>query len=249
MRFEKLLIVILISTSFIGISFAGIYDDWPDDSICSWLKQKQTHAGYLAEASKRGLECVGNNTLITFSGKASSSKNTLLKNSSIVVYDVDMSNYNFGEVRTKTDFDFSKYKLASSHKKLSCRFFIKEYMEDLAGLGNWHLAEGSLFIENNKVEIKGYWKTGGLSTNPKYLRDEVNIRLTEDGQLVGMMAFFEYTQQGQAPKSPQYMELKKDAKSKPLDYKKANGARAELWIDVSNWRRGVIELYACKIAS
>ena len=42
---------------FIGTTFAGPYDDWPDNSICGWLEQKPTHAGYLGEAKKRSLTC------------------------------------------------------------------------------------------------------------------------------------------------------------------------------------------------
>ena len=40
-----------------GLSFAGPYDDWPDDAICMWLDMKPTHAGDLAEAKKRSLTC------------------------------------------------------------------------------------------------------------------------------------------------------------------------------------------------
>ena len=40
-----------------NLAFAGIYDDWPDESICTWLEQKPDHEGYLAENEKRELNC------------------------------------------------------------------------------------------------------------------------------------------------------------------------------------------------
>ena len=52
---KKLFLLTLLSLGLTSISYAGPYDDWPDDSICSWLEQKPTHAGYLGEASKRGV--------------------------------------------------------------------------------------------------------------------------------------------------------------------------------------------------
>ena len=43
--------------TLVGITYASIYDNWPDKSICSWLEQKPDHEGYLAEDKKRGLNC------------------------------------------------------------------------------------------------------------------------------------------------------------------------------------------------
>ena len=40
-----------------GITYASIYDNWSDETICSWLEQKPDHEGYLAEDKKRGLNC------------------------------------------------------------------------------------------------------------------------------------------------------------------------------------------------
>ena len=54
---KKLLLLLLFSLGLTSISFAGPYDDWPDDAICMWLEQKPTHAGYLGEAKKRELSC------------------------------------------------------------------------------------------------------------------------------------------------------------------------------------------------
>jgi|APSaa5957512535_1039671.scaffolds.fasta_scaffold16021_2 hypothetical protein len=54
---KKLCLLLILAFGLTSISFAGPYDDWPDDSICSWLEQKPTHEGYLGEAKKRGLSC------------------------------------------------------------------------------------------------------------------------------------------------------------------------------------------------
>ena len=52
---KKLFLPILLSLGLSAISYAGPYDDWPDDSICSWLKQKPNHEGYQTEAQSRGI--------------------------------------------------------------------------------------------------------------------------------------------------------------------------------------------------
>jgi len=58
-HYEKKYILLLFSFGLLNNSFAGMYDDWPDDAICMWLDQKPTHEGYLGEAKKRGLSCEG----------------------------------------------------------------------------------------------------------------------------------------------------------------------------------------------
>ena len=56
---KKLFFALLLSLGLTTISYAGPYDDWPDDAICMWLDMKPTHAGYLGEAKKRSLTCEG----------------------------------------------------------------------------------------------------------------------------------------------------------------------------------------------
>jgi len=56
---KKLFLLILLSLGLSAISYAGPYDDWPDDAVCMWLDIKPTHAGYLGEAKKRGISCEG----------------------------------------------------------------------------------------------------------------------------------------------------------------------------------------------
>ena len=48
---------LLLSIFIIFPSYAGVYDDWPDESICTWLELKPKHEGYLAENKKRDLNC------------------------------------------------------------------------------------------------------------------------------------------------------------------------------------------------
>ena len=56
---KKLFLFILLSLGLSTISYAGPYDNWPDDAVCMWLDIKPTHAGYLGEAKKRGISCEG----------------------------------------------------------------------------------------------------------------------------------------------------------------------------------------------
>ena len=50
---KKIFILLLLSFGLLTTSFAGVYDDWPDDAICMWLDQKPTHEGYLGEAKQK----------------------------------------------------------------------------------------------------------------------------------------------------------------------------------------------------
>jgi len=56
---KKLFLLLLLPLGLASISYAGPYDDWPDDAICMWLEMKPTHEGYLGEAKKRGISCEG----------------------------------------------------------------------------------------------------------------------------------------------------------------------------------------------
>ena len=50
-------LILLLLYFLIGSSYAGLYDDWPDEAICLWLEQRPDHVGYLEENEKRGLNC------------------------------------------------------------------------------------------------------------------------------------------------------------------------------------------------
>jgi len=53
----KIYIITFIFLALTNIAYAGIYDDWPDEAICTWLEQRSDHKGYLEENEKRGLNC------------------------------------------------------------------------------------------------------------------------------------------------------------------------------------------------
>ena len=153
----------------------------------------------------------------------------------------------------KTDFDFSIYKIAKSHEKLQCFFRLRRVVyenKDEGEIENWNIADGYLLIEKGVVNIDGNrsrWRMGGLSYDPSYLEDEVNLRLTKDGYFVGKMAYFtHHINTGEVPRSPLYIELKKHKKSKTLNYKSFEKESAELWIDVEEWAGGVMFVSNCK---
>jgi len=53
----KIYIITFIFLALTNITYAGIYDDWPDEAICTWLEQRPDHKGYLEENEKRSLNC------------------------------------------------------------------------------------------------------------------------------------------------------------------------------------------------
>ena len=250
MKLKRILLTSLFAIAFIGTTFAGPYDDWPDDSICGWLEQKPTHAGYLGEAKKRGLTCEG--------GKAvkGSAKTTTTANSDITIYEVVFSPAVLKElldrVISKLDYDFSKHKLANNAKDIQCRFTINRVVYDNSEKGipeHWDMAIGTININESDVEFGegSFWKLGGLSTDKSYLRDEVNIKLTEDGHFVGKMAYFTHgVQQGEVPREPLYPTLTKHKRSTPMDLKNIDDVYASLWIDVEDWAGGIMRISRCK---
>ena len=250
MKLKRILLTALLAIGFIGITFAGPYDDWPDDSICGWLEQKPTHAGYLGEAKKRGLTCEG--------GKAvkGSAKTTTTANSDITIYEVVFSPAVLKElldrVISKTDYDFSKHKLTNNVKDIQCRFTINRVVYDNSELGvpdYWDIAQGTINVKGSDVEFGegSYWKMGGLSTDKSYLRDEVNIKLTEDGHFVGKMAYFTHTvKQGEVPREPLYPTLTKHKRSTPMNLKNIDNVYASLWIEVEDWAGGIMRISRCK---
>jgi len=87
----------------------------------------------------------------------------------------------------------------------------------------------------------------GLSEDPSYFRDEVNLKLTEDGHLVGKMAFFLLTSDpGELPRNPQYPIFTEHKRSTPIDLSNIRNVQAKLFIDVDEWAGGVMNVYSCK---
>ena len=243
--------VITILTTFLsiglsGISYAGYLDDWPDEALCSWMEQESPPEYIVDEALKRGLECVPKSLI-----KATENE------SKIMIYDVVFSQSVLDNLLSKgigkTDFDFSIYKIVKSHEKLQCFFRLRRVVYeniDEGEIEDWNIADGYLLIEKGEVNIdanQSRWKMGGLSADPSYLEDEVNLRLTKDGYFVGKMAYFtHHIDTGEVPRSPLYIEIKKHKRSIPLNYKNPKKESAELWIDVEEWAGGVLLLSNCK---
>ena len=261
MKSKRILLTALLAIGFIGTTFAGLYDDWPDDSICGWLEQKPTHAGYLGEAKKRGLTCESGKA-VKGSAKTTTTRSTSTTkskastaNSDITIYEVVFSPAVLKElldrVISKTDYDFSKHKLTNNVKDIQCRFTISRVIYENSELGEpeyWDIAQGTINIKGFDVEFGegSYWKMGGLSTDKSYLRDEVNIKLTEDGHFVGKMAYFTHSvKQGEVPREPLYPTLTKHKRSTPMDLNNINDV-ASLWIDVEDWAGGIMRISSCK---
>ena len=189
------------------------------------------------------------------------STNQTSTDSDISIYDVVFSpailKELLGRIVSKTDYNFSKHKLAKNIKEYNCSFSLSRVVYEKSILGeidNWPMAEGDITIKGSDVEfVNSRWKMGGLSTDPSYLRDEVNLKLTEDGHLVGKMAYFTHgVKLGEVPRNPLYVTLTKHKNSRPVDlgnmsgkFDKNLGNYAELWIDVEDWAGGVMWFWKC----
>jgi hypothetical protein len=268
MKFKSILLTLLLAIGLIGPTFAGPYDDWTDDVVCMWLDMRPTNEGYKAEVQKRGIGCEGGKAIAASAKTATTSKSTSSTrdkasnvDSDITIYDVVFSpavlNELLGRIVSKTDYNFSKHKLAKNIKEYNCSFTLSRVVYDKSILGEiekWNMAEGDITIKGSDVEfVKSKWRMGGLSTDPSYLRDEVNLKLTEDGHLVGKMAYFNLSvKQGEVPRTPLYVTLTKHKNSRPVDlgnmsgkFDKNLGNYAELWIDVEDWAGGVMWFWKC----
>ena len=190
---------------------------------------------------------------------SSSSGSSLTKDSSIVTYEVvfaaDVLQELLERVLSKTDFDFSKHKLTSNAENWRCNFKIRrvDYEQSVKGIIQpWNMAQGAIEITGSMISFaKGsFWERGGLSTDPTYLQDEVNLKLTDDGHIVGRMAYFTHgVEEGEVPVSPRYVSLTKHKRSKPIDLNNIQKTNAELWIDIEDWAGGLIQIKNCKQTS
>ena len=250
---KQLTLLILLSLGLTSISSAGYLDDWTDDQLCGWMDKPSPPEHIVAEVKKRGLSCGVSNNASASSTTTTNTSNTdtsvigeLAMDFELTSYDVEFSEKVTEELLSetlKTDFDFSEFKIANNHISLECQFYLEEVMHDQTG--PWTIADGYLEIDSGKVNINANsrWKRRGLSTDPKYLRDEVNLRLTEDGYLVGKMAYFEWVGAGEPPKLPIYPRLLKHKKSRPLNYKNAIKESAKFWLEKTlDWSDGVLYL-------
>ena len=244
----------MVAVSLLAVPLmAADMSGWSDKTLCRLLTGKPDNAEFLAEALQRGLTCG--------SGAKSSGKKqkaggkALPKNQGIVLYALNMppklKEQLLSQSIIKTEFDFSPYQIAELNVPVSCRFILQRVSYDDNPKGqieNWNMAQGRLKITSNEVNFDGAWRMGGLSKDPGYLKNEVNLKLTKDGHLLGKMAYFLLNvSPGEVLEKPLYVELKPHKRSKPLDLKTLG--RAELWTDVEDWAGGVWTLSGCKLAS
>ncbi len=256
----KKLLLFLTLYFFSNTSYAGYLDDWTDDQLCGWIDNPSPPAHIVAEVKKRGINCedvkaVAGSTKTTTKIASSKKKKTSTSNSDITIYEVVFSPAVLKElldrVISKTDYDFSKHKLTNNVKDIRCTFTIYRVVYENSELGaieGWSMAKGGINVQGSDVEFtKGsFWQMGGLSTDPSYLQDEVNIKLTEDGHFVGKMAYFTHTvKEGEVPRNPLYPILTKHKRSKPINLKSI-GDSAEIWIDVEDWAGGIMRISRCK---
>ena len=266
MKAHRLLFILLIGIGFASISVAGYLDDWPDDALCGWMDSPSPPAHIVAEVKKRGISCEGGKAVVgaaktnttastnkktTTSQKASSSVDKEIK-----IYDVAFSPEVLEEllnlVVIPTDYDFSKHQLTKNDKDIGCRFRMTRIVYDVVEEGQiegWNISEGDINIKGSNVEFGNHarWRMNGLSTDPSYFRDEVNLKLTEDGHLVGKMAFFLLTSgPGELPRNPQYPIFTEHKRSTPIDLNNINNVDAKLYIDVEDWAGAVMYVSSCK---
>ena len=245
----KKLFLILTLLLISNFSFAG---DCPDGS--DPIRSVSDDGTYFV------FSCGGNNSSNSSSQSSSSSSNSsLTKDASIITYEVvfaaDVLQELLERVLSKTDFDFSKHKLTSNADNWRCNFIMRRvnYEDSVGGtIESWSSARGAVVISGSKISFaKGSaWEMGGLSTDPSYLQDEVNLKLTHDGHIVGRMAYFIFgVQEGEVPVSPRYVSLTKHKNSKPIDPSNMKKTNAELWIDIEDWAGGIIRIKSCKQTS
>jgi len=259
-KLKRILLTLFLGIGLIGVSIAGSCPDGSDP-----VKSISADGTYFVYNCGNNSDNVSkSNNSATTKEKTSTNKRTFAESPEIKSHsaDLDITNHEvvfspgvlnelLNRVVSKLDYDFSKHKLANNIKDLSCVFKLERVFygdSELGTLEGWNLAEGTITIKESDVEFSGRssWNMGGLSTDPSYLRDEVNIKLTKDGYFVGKMAYFTHTvKQGEVPREPLYVTLTKHKRSKPINLKSIRNS-AELWIDVEDWQGGVMFVSNCK---
>ena len=88
---------------------------------------------------------------------------------------------------------------------------------------------------------------GGLSSDPSYMREQVNLKLTDDGHFVGKMAYFNlHVDNGEVPINPMYPILTEHKRSTPINLSNKSYTNAKLFIDVEDWAGAVMYVRNCK---
>jgi len=185
MKLKRILLILFLAIGLTGVSFAGAYDDWPDDAVCMWLDMKPTHEGYLGEAKKRSLTCEGGKAVVgaapakTTATKitTSTNKTTSTKSSGIKFYAIE-----FTEKLRKKLFDSIKdffVEVDTSTK------FDGQYTFQLFRTGDGTMGMGSGYITINNGEMIIEKDKRALGTGPKDLYDTFEAQIDENGQVYG----------------------------------------------------------------
>ena len=250
---------------FIGISSANYLADWPDDALCQWMANPSPPEHIVKEVERRGIGCDGGKAVAASNNKSkntpqansetktASKSNTSGKDSEIKIYDVEFTPGVLDEllnlIISKTEYDFSAHRLNSNKDNFTCGFSLKRivYENDPNGdVENWNMLTGKAHFNGSDVKLSGSWRMGGLSSDPSYLEDEVNLKLTENGHLVGKMAFFLLNvHDGEVPRNPDYIVLNEHERSTPIILSLEN-TFFDQYIDVEDWAGGFMQVYACK---
>ena len=256
MTLIKILTSFLLLSCIIGNVNAGYLDDWPDEALCGWLDSASPPEHIIEEANKRGISCPGEVASKHLIENVQSSSTP-----SIEIYDIIFSDEILQELleispeERASDFtrNFKNYRLAFIQDEIICGFNLKRVVYENKAEGeieSWDMAYGSITFRGLLTDFKGAWSKsmGGLSSDSRYFNDEINIKLTKDGHLVGKMAYFTHTiASDEAPRRPLFIELRKHPKTKPLNYKNINlDNSAEFWIDVEDWAGGIMYVFNCK---
>ena len=241
----KKIYLLLSLILFSAQSFAGSCPDGSDP-----IKSVSDDGTYFVYKCGGGSSNNNNSTAETSSNTSSS-----VKGSKIEIYDVVFSANTKEEllnrIVSKLDYDFSKHKLATHIQDTNCKFVINKIGYDKSELGvieNWSMANGFVNIKDANVDfVNASWRMAGLSTDPSYLKDEMNIKLTADGHFVGKMAFFNNSvKKGEVPINPLYPTLTKHQRSTTAKFNDNKMTNAKFFIDVEDWAGGVLSIFGCK---
>jgi len=244
MKKISILVALLVLSS---ISYASSCPDGSEP-----IKSISDDGTYYIYTCNQGNSNNANGNANTSSNNSKSESN----NSEIKIYEVSFAPEVLNEllnlVVSKTDFDFSEYKLTNNEDDFQCRFRMSRIVYENVKEGKeepWNISEGSLNIIGSNVEFarNSRWRMGGLSSDPSYMRDQVNLRLTSDGHFVGKMAYFNLSvDNGEVPINPMYPILTKHKRSTPINLNNITNANAKLFIDVEDWAGGVMYIRNCK---
>ena len=242
---KKIFLIFILT--FISIkSFAGSCPDGSDPTKS--ISDDGTYFVYKCGGGDENVKESNSASKVSSNNAASSTQN-----SKIEIYDVEFSPEILDKllnlIISKTDYDFSAHRLSSNSNNYTCGLSIKRIIYENNPEGdveNWNMLTGKLEFNGSDATINGSWRMGGLSGDPSYLEDEVNLKLTENGHLVGKMAYFNLTvSDGEAPRNPLYVVLNEHKRSTPINPTLEN-TFFDQYIDVEDWAGGFMQVYACK---